>query len=270
MKKTVTFLLCTLLLFACGRKEVTIEEQVLINKIQTPENLNIFYNSMTNLTVQVIYETGAEPYTGKTLRDKYYWQLLEDNIQSVFTSRNQTVTLTIPKSLAEMTEIPSDQKASWTAEEIVAKAEAVGNSKSETTNGRFVILFLNGHFKNGEDIATNVIGLNVTGTTIIAIFKEVVKEMANLQGEQIAKFGEQSTLVHEMGHALGLVNNGVPLSSSHHDSEHGAHCSNPECVMYWQNEGGKDFMQFLQKIMQSGDSVLYGQECIDDFKNYKP
>lgn len=270
MKMAFLLIFFALIFSSCGRKEVTVEEQVLINKIQTPENLNVFYNSMNQLTVQVIYETGAEPYTGKTLRDKYYWQLLEDNIQAVFTARTQTVAITVPKTLAEMTEIPSATKETWTAEEIVAKAEAVGNPNSAGNQGRFVILFLNGHFKNGEDIALNVIGLNVTGTTVIAIFKDVVRDMENLRGEQIAKFGEQSTLVHEMGHALGLVNNGVPMTTSHQDTEHGAHCSNANCVMYWQNEGGQAFLDFLQRIMQSGDTVLYGQECIDDFKNYKP
>lgn len=266
-------LILSILLFACyscGKKTVTYEEQVLINKIQTAENLKVFYGSMTNLTVEVIYETGAAPYTGKNLRDKHYWQILEDNLDAIFKARNQNVTLSVPKELSQMKEIASQNKATWTAEEIVSLASNHGNPQSSGTSGRFVAVFINGNFKNGDDVAPSVIGLNVTGTTIIAIFKDVVKSMSDLQGEQVAKFGEQSTLVHELGHALGVVNSGVPATSDHHDHENGAHCTNPQCVMYWQNEGGKDFLDFLRRIISSGDTVLYGSECIDDFKAYRP
>ena len=30
---------------------------------------------------------------------------------------------------------------------------------------------------------------------------------------------EQSTIVHEIGHAIGLVNNGVPATTAHHDGQ---------------------------------------------------
>lgn len=270
MKLQILILMTFILLSACGRKSVTYEEQVLINRIQTAENLKIFFHSMNEMTVQVIYENRAEPYTGKTLRDKFYWQLLEDNMSAIFTARNQTVTYHIPKELKDMNAIASQNKSSWTAEEILNLASSVGNPNSDSAHGRFVILFLNGKFKNGEDLAPSVIGINITGTTVIAVFKDVVKELENLQGEQVAKFGEQSTIIHEMGHALGLVNSGVPTTTEHHDHENGAHCTNPQCVMYWQNEGGKDFLDFLRKIMQSGENVLYGQECLDDLKAYRP
>ena len=90
-----------------------------------------------------------------------------------------------------------------------------------------------------------MIGFSINDTPIIAVFKDVVVTSG---GPAVQKFVEQSTLVHEMGHALGFVNNGVPLASSHQDSVHGAHTVNSNCIMYWLNEGASDMAAFVQQF----------------------
>ncbi len=44
---------------------------------------------------------------------------------------------------------------------------------------------------------------------------------------------EEAVLVHEAGHNLGLVDNGIPMQTPHKDAQHGNHDSNQNCVMYW-------------------------------------
>ncbi|HEY1079471.1 MAG TPA: hypothetical protein VGE46_05215, partial [Bdellovibrio sp.] len=84
----------------------------------------------------------------------------------------------------------------------------------------------------------------------------------------IPKYVEQSTLVHEMGHALGFVNNGVTLASAHQDTAHGAHTTNPNCVMYWQNEGASDLASFVQNFITNNTTVMWGAEVLQDARNF--
>ena len=83
---------------------------------------------------------------------------------------------------------------------------------------------------NSDGIQPGTIGVSLTGTTVIAIFKDVIESSGVRSDGIVPKFIEQSTIVHELGHALGLVNNGVSISSDHHDADNGAHCINDICV----------------------------------------
>ena len=44
---------------------------------------------------------------------------------------------------------------------------------------------------------------------------------------------ETRVLQHEVAHLLGLVNVGTPLQSEHKDDDHGKHCINKHCLMYY-------------------------------------
>ena len=81
-------------------------------------------------------------------------------------------------------------------------------------------------------------------------------------------FVEQATLVHEFGHVMGLVDNGIPMVSDHLDPDHPRHCTNEECVMYWQNEGAADLRDFVQQMMSTGSLIMFGEECLDDTRSY--
>ena len=95
------------------------------------------------------------------------------------------------------------------------------------------------------------------------MFKDVIRSTDSLI-PNTARFVEQSTLVHELGHAVGLVDNGVPLVSQHKDSAHGAHCTNESCTMYWLDEGASDAAEFARMYVTSGDTVIFGDECLAD------
>jgi hypothetical protein len=49
---------------------------------------------------------------------------------------------------------------------------------------------------------------------------------------------ERSTLLHEFGHLIGLLDNS-PRNDRFRDKHHHMHCSNEECVMYWSAIGGE-------------------------------
>ena len=108
----------------------------------------------------------------------------------------------------------------------------------------------------------------------IAIFKETVIRGCQLGGmpspdlqAMLCEKAEKSILVHELGHAFGLVENPLAMVRDHRDREHGRHCTNKKCVMYWQHRIGRIFGILKGRIMNGNDSALgFGPDCIDDLE----
>lgn len=226
----------------------------------TQQNVSAIFKSQ-ELRVKVYYEVGAEPYISDSPLFEY-WSILEMNLKALFTGRKIEPQVIVPKGLAEMTSMPASGDTSWTVTEVQNLAKAQANSSSPTT---FQIFFLNGRAAEHDGI----IGFHINGTNIIAIFKDVIK--ATGEGEPlqaVPKYVEQSTLVHEMGHALGLVNNGVPMVNKHQDSAHGAHCSEPKCVMYWSNEGATGLTEFAKNAFLNQTMIMFDDKCLKDARSF--
>lgn len=226
-----------------------------------------YFKQMTELKLDIVYETGAEPYTGSTAVGLNYWDITVQNLQALFAGRN--VTFTVPKTLGEMRSITPQNRSAWTTTDALNLANLYRDGNSSGTQGRIFIAFVKGYAANTDGTANqNVIGYSVTGTNVIMIFKQVVQSAGTLPNGPVAKFVEQSTLVHELAHAIGFVNNGLPLTTAHHDSAHGAHCSNPDCVMYYLNEGLSNLATFIDKYKDSQSAVMFDDACINDAKNF--
>ena len=79
---------------------------------------------------------------------------------------------------------------------------------------------------------------------------------------------EQSTLVHEFGHAVGLVDRGLRPTTPHRDLRNGAHCRNPACIMYWENILVKDGVDFVDTYLRPRRGILFGPECLADAHSF--
>jgi hypothetical protein len=233
---------------------------------QQNQNTQFYFHQMKTLIVDVVYEPGAEPFVGTTATGMNYWDLLEDNLVAIFSK--QSMLFTVPHSLAEMRSIPAQGRTSWTPDQVLALAAQYRNGNNDSTTGRFFVVFLKGNAADGSGVNPNVLGYSVSGTNVIAMFKDVIKTTGTNPNGLVPRYVEQSTMVHEMGHALGFVNNGLPLTSAHHDSAHGAHCTNPNCVMYYLNEGKNDAINFVQQYITSGNTVMFDNACLQDSKSF--
>lgn len=257
------------LLTACSQKKTATSTTNAI------ENTDIFFKSATQLTVQVAYEPGAEPYT-ETLTARpsspSVWWILEENLNALYLGRPNPPVINVPRTLAEFQALPSQNKAHWTANDLLALANSNRTGRSSTDHSYFWVVFLNGHFHDGSTAQPGVVGVSITGTTILAIFKDVVKSSSNGLAPVVSYYVEQSTLVHEMGHALGLVNNGLPMHQPHQDSAHGAHCDNPDCVMFWLNEGASDLRSYIVRLLlPTGNTrfpILFDDKCLEDSRKF--
>ena len=247
------------------------------------DNIKTWYSTMETLEVQVVYESGATPYYAtftnpKTGNSQYVWDIFNDNLQEMFKNRSQSITTSVPKELSSMTEISSQSKSTWTTSDITNLGKTYRTEKSTSTKGVFLVAFVNGYYSSdGSTQDTSVIGVSVSGTPYIAIFKDVITSISYSNpieeatvGEATRIYVEQATLVHEMGHALGLVNNGVTMVTSHQDTSNGKHCSNTACVMYYANSGTSALVSYIKSFLDSGSTVMFKTYCLEDTQSYQP
>ena len=254
MKLVSLFLIA--IFISCGKVNEQTTEFVDTKEVQA-EAADRYFTSTSKIVVNVYYEPGAEPFTGTTSRGNEYWDILENNLSAIFQYRSSPPALQVPKNIAEMNEIDPQNESKWSGDEVYALHERTQAPTILSGEDHFYIYFLKGNAESSD----NVIGFSINGTSVIAIFKDVVTASGS---STVQKYTEQSTLVHEMGHALGVVNNGVPLTSNHQDPENGKHTSNSDCIMYWQNEGASDLRQFVLKIITTGNTVMWGPEVLKD------
>lgn len=251
MKTMIVFFL--LVLIGCGKetkKKSSVEKQ----------DVSPLFKS-SRLVIKVYYEEGSEPYTDKLL-GMDLWTMFQVNVEALVQGRN--IAVNVPKSLAEMIKLTPQNKTTWSGEEIISLSETYKPTIENNTT-HFQIFFVGGRSKDSP----NVIGFHLSHTRVIAIFKEVINSSGTGQLGFVPRYVEQATLIHEMGHAMGLVNNGVPMTSDHQDSQHGAHCTNENCVMYYQNEGLSSLINYAKNSYAKGSTIMFDNLCLEDTKNYQ-
>lgn len=233
-----------------------------VDNIQPQNNFVAdFYGNVSTLELIIGYEENAEPYT--SFNNKNAWDIVSDNLAQLLAGRN--ISFSIPRELPEMTYLGTLGQQNYTNNDLQNLANDIQKYTNLEPQKGLVVLFLDGYFTKDGEVLDKVLGLNINGTAIIALFKPVIKSAS--PSFTLRTLVEQTTLTHEIGHALGLVNNGVTLRSAHHDEENGAHCTNNDCVMYWSNGGG-NVVEFVQPYLSRGKIDLFGEECLTDVREF--
>lgn len=227
----------------------------------TPAPLDHIYDkATTKLIVEIDYQNGATPYTGPLLgASSDTWDVLSSNAARLFQGSGKSIE--VPRTLAQMEALSDVSGNTFTADQILAIAQQHRNQQSVGDVASFYVVFLNGYYNDGKKTRMDVLGVTIGDTAVIGMFKPVIESSTVVPTGQ--KLVEQSTLVHEFGHAVGLVNNGVAPTKAHQDTANGNHCANTKCVMYYANEGVATLMQFASQI-RNGDEVLFDADCLND------
>lgn len=126
----------------------------------------------------------------------------------------------------------SDGRDTWSVDDLEAAEDAHRDNDPGGNTMVLYVLYVDGEFEENS----GVIGIKY-GPTSVAIFKERIRSgsFTGPLGLSVAE-AEQAVLVHEFGHAIGLVNAGIPMVEDHEDEEHPGHSDNSDSVMYWRVE----------------------------------
>jgi hypothetical protein len=221
--------------------------------------IDVFATSTTKVVVEIDYETGQQPYTGNMGGFGDTFEPTINNVDRLFAGKK---TVTIPTTIADMQNVGAVNDEEITVADIAALAEQHRDQHDSADTKTYWMIFLSGHFADASGVQAQVLGVSVGDT--VAMFKDVIEATGSTLSPNTARYVEQSTLVHELSHSIGLVDNGVPMVAPHEDAAHGPHCNNPDCVMYWLNEGASDATDFALRRLLTGDTLLFDAACLVD------
>ena len=277
-KNCTIYILCLICALFWGCSSKNPDTPVHFYKEVTPTIADFSYlepvlKEAQKINVNVFYEPNAQPAIGNLEPDLKVWDLLDRNITSLMSQRKRSIEINVPKTLAEMTRMSPKSKQAWSNKDLLELSNTIDYSLESAKKGEFYIVFVRGYFKdNAGHMRKSVAGVNLTGTTIVVIFKQVIKKIRSTPSSNTRSIVEQATIVHELGHAMGLVNTGVPAVTDHHDSVNGAHCKNADCVMYWlNNEGENNLTEFADRIKDKyldPNYSMFGQACLHDIEMF--
>ena len=147
-----------------------------------------------------------------------------------------------------------EHEGSWTAQDVRDRGWATKDADvRDGSTLTWQIIFPSNTYEDD-----NVLGVAVDASTI-AIFGESVDEAEGFFGRPSSEEVENSVLVHEAGHLLGLVNLVYTSPADHEDSENKGHSNNEDSVMYWAIES-RSVGSFI-----SGDlPTEFDQDDLDD------
>ncbi len=172
------------------------------------------------------------------------------------------------EAILDQTLDPVGSDHGWTFSELNALAEATLDLEVDADTVKMHVLFLDGYYV-GDDPDAVILGL-AWGRTKLAVFGQTIATSCQGQvgaglEERLCAGTERSVWVHEIGHLLGLVDNGTPMITEREDPDHPHHDLNEECVMYWAAERQNAVQHLASRLTDSDIAYLdFDDACLAD------
>lgn len=161
---------------------------------------------------------------------------------------------------------PKEPSHGWTLAEVDRAEQETFNLQVDSDTIKMHVLFLDGHDARDTD-DSQILGLSWANRNVV-VFKERLGEVCSANaGDTLRRRGlieaacqqtELSIWTHEIGHVLGLVDNGLSMVEDHQDPEHPHHDHNDECVMYWAYDRAQAFLEVRKRFIDDEDADPLG------------
>jgi hypothetical protein len=231
-----------------------------------PNGPQLFSSAVEHVVIETAYVPGAEPYVGKQGDFADIWSLFRANALTVFDGKKDVTLPTTLPMMEKLDDVPAGDMSKEQILELAASHRQITTDLDSKTQA-FYVVFVNGRLL-GDDGAPedDTLGASIDDSGVIAIFKPTYTPYFSKKnaGAQVI---EQLAVTHYFGHAVGFVNNGVPLApgnESHQDTANGSHCTNKQCAMSVAFETPEGAADFIGKFPVGSETVVIGQECLSD------
>lgn len=248
-------LLALLLLAGCTKPMTELKERE--NQSTGPGESALDLIRASRLVVELDVVAGSEP-DAAALKD------LDSELENV---------LGIPVDIRSSAEVSGRGAThAYTLEEVNDVELKHRDLYSSGDEGVIYMLWLDGRFEN-----ENVLGVAYHGSSV-AMFKATIRENSK-EDEQLLptpgtlvlpkeQFVERAVAIHEVGHVLGLVNNGIAMVRPHEmtqdpvpdtpENEGEAHSKNEGSVMHWAVETAE-----ITNVFTSGEDIPWHFDADD-------
>jgi hypothetical protein len=168
---------------------------------------------------------------------------------------------------------PGASDGVWTFAELDALAAETLDLEVDVDTVKMHVLFLDGRYM-AEDPNAVILGL-AWHRSEIAIFAETIDQLCRGQvgpglEERLCAGTERSVWVHEIGHLLGLVDNGIPMLTSREDPDHAHHDINEDCVMFWAAERENAVQKLAMQLQDLDIAYLdFDDACLADIADVR-
>lgn len=161
-------------------------------------------------------------------------------------------------SVLSPTEIPAAGQSSYSANDVRDLEERYRDEFTEDSTLKAYMIIVDSQYEDG-----NVLGIAYYNTSN-AFFGGTYDEVSGGFNQPSRRLTESISFRHEFGHLFGLVNiqgSGTDMQTNHQDTEHGNHCDNDSCLMYYAMENADVFGQFFGESIPELDA-----NCIADLQ----
>lgn len=196
-------------------------------------------NTYTSLRVELQYAPGMQPQTQTlTHLNNFLWERL---------NKPGGITITTKQ-------VASLGKNTVNITDIIAFTDQY---RTAYTDGNQVTLYI--LLADADYSTSGVVGVAYRNTALCLFEKTIQANSGGINQASRVKV-ETGVLLHEIGHLLGLTNNGTAMSAPHEDAANKAHCNNNNCLMYYTIET-TGLMNMLSNNIPSLDA-----NCLADLK----
>ena len=230
-----------------------------------PAVTTLFSKSITSITVEIDYAPGAEPYVGHGEGLRRPLEPLQRELARRVRRQEEG---RVPAHAREDGEARRRHRGELhDARTSSTSPPPIAPSSSTRTRSRSTSCSSRATFT--DDAGTEqkeTLGVSIGDTGVIGMFKPAIKTPVG-NPTAVPQFVEQLALIHFFGHAVGFVDNGVPVgetNKAHIDTENAHHCTNKQCAMSFANESVAGAVAYAKTYIRNPEAVLLGQECLSD------
>lgn len=244
----ITFFLLIVLLAAssgCKKDSKRRIEKFHRQEVGSSANKILSDKDYQSLTVEIVYMTGSRP-TEEAMNN------LKSMI-SQFCNKPDGISF-------KYHEIAAQGKAAYSISDVRTIENDTREEFTYKKDLAIYFLFLDGPSSENQG-SSMVLGQAYYNTSMV-IYEKTLQDNSGGFGEPELYKLETAVINHELGHILGLVNNGSNMYHAHQDTAHGAHCDNSDCLMYWEAETGSIF----NNLLGNSPIPVLDDNCVKDLR----